>query len=383
MSRLGDVAGIGRLEISRRDATLFGLSLVSDNSDLSDIPQILWLITASKAPSPSKDLGKERTKEEKNKVHVEAEGFDGDRVLANSILFLQDAGWWIEASYAIPEGGIGRAYEIMKSPKDLSDAILNNWLVNLTGELGKWIEADLMQEHYNRWLEDMAEKMGGEFDDKFYRHTLSPNVQHFLRIKEEIESAFELNSRSKTNGSAHLRDEFQSLLRMYREDELHRFRSARSMGHAAVNTFNLGYERLEGGRIKSFLKQSLSYSKILKNIKSHNKGESTEGGVQGMESGPQLVESVLDNDSSNKGGGDGSDGEDGDGAEEIDGFQKHDRPMPGQRMFIDTQSGSMIIEHMERDGNDSGSEEEEANDGGAGSENGSDSFDGEDSGLGQ
>ena len=37
-----------------------------------------------------------------------------------------------------------------EASKDLSNAVLNNMLVNLTGELGKWIEEDLMQEHYNR-----------------------------------------------------------------------------------------------------------------------------------------------------------------------------------------------------------------------------------------
>jgi hypothetical protein len=45
---------------------------------------------------------------------VEKAGFDGDRVLANAILFLQDAGWWVEAAYAVPEGDIGRVWEIMK-----------------------------------------------------------------------------------------------------------------------------------------------------------------------------------------------------------------------------------------------------------------------------
>ena len=48
------------------------------------------------------------------KVHQEEEKFDGDRVLANSILFLQDFGWWTEISYAVPEGDIGRAFEILK-----------------------------------------------------------------------------------------------------------------------------------------------------------------------------------------------------------------------------------------------------------------------------
>jgi hypothetical protein len=44
----------------------------------------------------------------------EADGLDGDRVLANSILFLEDFGWWIEAAHAIPEGDIGWVNEILK-----------------------------------------------------------------------------------------------------------------------------------------------------------------------------------------------------------------------------------------------------------------------------
>jgi hypothetical protein len=48
------------------------------------------------------------------KVHQEINNFDGDRVLANSILFLQDFGWWTEIAYAVPEGDIGRVFEILK-----------------------------------------------------------------------------------------------------------------------------------------------------------------------------------------------------------------------------------------------------------------------------
>ena len=46
--------------------------------------------------------------------HVEADNFDGDQVLANSVLFLEDFGWWIEAAYVIPEGDMGRVNEILK-----------------------------------------------------------------------------------------------------------------------------------------------------------------------------------------------------------------------------------------------------------------------------
>jgi hypothetical protein len=131
-----------------------------------------------------------------------------------------------------------------EASQDLNDAILNNSLVNLTGQPGKWIAGDLMQEHYNRWLEDMVRKKGGNFDNKFYRTTLAPNVHHFLRIKEEVESSFDLSARAKTHGSPHTRNEYQQLLRLHKENQLHLFRSGRSMGHAAVNTFARGFNRL-------------------------------------------------------------------------------------------------------------------------------------------
>ncbi|KAJ7431690.1 hypothetical protein B0H11DRAFT_1848485 [Mycena galericulata] len=225
------------------------------------------------------------------KIHTEEAGFDGDRVFSNAILFLMEFGWWIELNYAIPEGDVGRVMEILKififtfggtsnqnymgymldlyallefecSP-ELKEALLNNWLINLSGEIGKWLEGDLMQEHYIKWLEDMVSRRGGDFDDKFYRQTISPNVHNFLKIKENIESAFELKRRGKSHTSPHLRDETKILLRMYKEEELHLFRSGRSMGHAAINRFDRGYQRLEGGKMAEFLERSAVYANIL------------------------------------------------------------------------------------------------------------------------
>jgi len=123
-----------------------------------------------------------------------------------------------------------------------------------------------MQEHYNRWLEDMVTKRGGEFDDDFYRKTIAPNVNHFLRIKEVIEGAFGLEARSKAHTSPHLRDESKVLLTMYKETELHRFRSTRSMGHAAKNQFNIGYNRLQSGKLAEFIRKTTAYADIIADV---------------------------------------------------------------------------------------------------------------------
>ncbi|KAK7050355.1 hypothetical protein R3P38DRAFT_2604844 [Favolaschia claudopus] len=230
-----------------------------------------------------------KKKKKKKKAHTEAPNFQGDRALANEILFLQDMGWWIIAAHAVPEGEMGRIWEVMKiwifnfsgstnhnyanylletyclhryeASKELSDAIFNNSLVNPSGF--KFVECDFNQEGYNKWLEEMVEHKGGNFDEHFYRHTLAPNVIHFLRMKDQIQSAFELKSRGKTHTSPHLRNEFQQLLRMHKEDELHLFVPGRTYGHAAVNFLERGYERLEEGRMNDFIKSSTAYADIM------------------------------------------------------------------------------------------------------------------------
>ncbi|KAJ6448275.1 hypothetical protein C8R47DRAFT_918775, partial [Mycena vitilis] len=107
--------------------------------------------------------------------------FDGDRVLSSSILFLMEYGWWTELNYAISEGDVGRMFEILKififtfagtsnrnymrymleldAPlkyecfPELKLTLLNNWLFTIRGEVGNFVEGDLIQEWYNRWLE--------------------------------------------------------------------------------------------------------------------------------------------------------------------------------------------------------------------------------------
>ncbi|KAJ7157224.1 hypothetical protein C8R46DRAFT_1165604 [Mycena filopes] len=187
--------------------------------------------------SPTRAGGDEPEEDEpetRPSVHVEADGFTGDRVMANEIFFLQDMSWW-----------------------DFSDAMFNNWLINLRGH--QYIECDWVQEDFNKWLEELVGHKGGDFDDHFYRHTLAPNVMRFLRMKEKMETAFELKPRSKTHGAPHLRNEFQQLLRMYKEDELHLFRPGRTMGHATVNFYARGYEKLEDGH-------SIAYSDVTKDV---------------------------------------------------------------------------------------------------------------------
>ncbi|KAJ7721769.1 hypothetical protein B0H16DRAFT_1896326 [Mycena metata] len=157
---------------------------------------------------------------------------------------------------------------------DLRDGLLSKLVFNLQGEAGNFVEADITQEWFNRWLEDIAGRRGGDFDEQFYRRTVAPNVLHFLKMKEDMESAFALKRRGKAHTSPHLRDETQMLLRLYKDEELHKFRSGRSMGHAAVNCFDRGYERLDGGKMNEYIERSTEYAVLLRDMELLRSGNS-------------------------------------------------------------------------------------------------------------
>jgi hypothetical protein len=103
-------------------------------------------------------------------------------------------------------------FEFEATP-ELKEAILHNWVVNLTG---KNVLDDQMQEWHNKFHENMVPKHGGSFDDPFFRETISPNVNFFQCLKEEMEKAFGLTAHRKTHTSAAVTSEICALMAMYR-----------------------------------------------------------------------------------------------------------------------------------------------------------------------
>lgn len=147
-------------------------------------------------------------------------------------------------------------------PAPLQDAILMNWLVNLHGLPGFFVEMDLMQEHFNFWLEDMVQHKGKEFDDPFYREIVSANVFQFLRLKEEMEDAVSLKARSKTHKEPHLRNELAAVMNLLRENEVNRRRPGRHEGFEAVDDFSAGISALEKDKIKNFIARTTTHIDI-------------------------------------------------------------------------------------------------------------------------
>ena len=143
------------------------------------------------------------------------------------------------------------------------DAIQKNWVVNLKGQQGHFIEMDLMQEHFNFWLEDLAQHKGKQFDDVFYREVLSMNVNNFLNLKDEMEENVTLKRRSKSHGETSLDNELRVVMNNFREEEVDSFRPGRNVAPVDRDDLTEGTKTLRGGKVRDFVSKSTITSSII------------------------------------------------------------------------------------------------------------------------
>ena len=131
--------------------------------------------------------------------------------------------------------------------QELRTMFLQNWLVNPSGEPGRYIEKDLMQEHHNAVLEERLKKQGTSWDSKQMRDIHSRTVEHIERIKKELRPALNLFPKGWKHTKPHDRPEIKILLDVYSSAKLHVFRPGRqyrsSLGF--VDEFTQGVERLQ------------------------------------------------------------------------------------------------------------------------------------------
>ncbi|KAK1225472.1 hypothetical protein PQX77_011585 [Marasmius sp. AFHP31] len=213
----------------------------------------------------------------------QAERDEGDRVLANDITFLRVTFWYMELCAAIAEGDIGRVMEVIKLlrfsfwgagstnygnellelacnflidfPRDLVEAILNNWLVNPSGKPGNWFELDLLQEHFNFWIKRLFNSKSHEFDSKHLSEAVSLNIVGFSRVRDTIPRMFGV----KRNGSQHTdpkkTSDINRLGQHFVDNKILQFVHDREhMGPDLVpNEFSAGVNILRKGQLRTYL----------------------------------------------------------------------------------------------------------------------------------
>jgi hypothetical protein len=218
----------------------------------------------------------------KKKISGPAPDFKGDQVLAQSIVFMRDTMISHEAALASAEGNAGRLYEAIKvmlftfagsshsnytgyllemivkleleSSSMLKQAILRLSLVNLRGEEGHFSTGDFIQEYFNRLLESIVQKKGVEYGDHFIRNIWSRNLHHVARLKSSWLNGIGLSLRSNRHTKTKTAAEIRILMQVYRESELHSFRSGRIMDeNIFIDDFQTGAQRLREGKLKKWI----------------------------------------------------------------------------------------------------------------------------------
>ncbi|KAK7688668.1 hypothetical protein QCA50_008206 [Cerrena zonata] len=227
--------------------------------------------------------GKGKKSESEQKTRASKAAFKGDASLARSIMFIRDTMLTREHAQAISDGDPGRVYEAFKrmcitfagsshskymyytleqicnleyeSSPELKELFLRNWIINPSGEPGRYVAGDLHLEHLNLELEEHIKHKDSAWDDDHIRKVISPNIAHFVNLKNTFREGLGLSKRRGKHPTPHSRPEVKILLQTYKNEELHKFRVGRCYDDFAdeVDVYGNGVKNLFEGRLQKFL----------------------------------------------------------------------------------------------------------------------------------
>lgn len=212
--------------------------------------------------------------------------FAGDQTLANSIRRRRDSMLQYEFQHAISDGDFGRAWQVMlgwtstfagsghtkyqdellelycnftyEYPEKLTNFIWDNSVASLTGKPHSYVPLDLIQEWMIGEIKSHLARSDEAFDSKFVREIVAPNVRGAQECKLAIRRMFGLTKQASHHRHG-LDDECVArLLRDMETTQPNRFRRGRHYGHVAHDDDAAGFDELEGGKVRSFLKRTTS-----------------------------------------------------------------------------------------------------------------------------
>ncbi|KAI0309531.1 hypothetical protein OF83DRAFT_1071913 [Amylostereum chailletii] len=212
--------------------------------------------------------------------------FIGDQVLANEVLRMRDSMWHYVFQWAISDGDIGHAMNVMAiwtftfmgcgktkytnellelacnflmeySP-ELCLAIMNNWLCNLTGNIGCHFPMDLLQEKNIKRLKQMSQRRDASFGGDFFKNIVALNIRAFLLSTQSMKSAVQLGAKSEVHRSKRCAAALNEGSKKMAAAQIHKFCEGRSAGRRAQDDFATGFQKFKSGtRIQDFIERTI------------------------------------------------------------------------------------------------------------------------------
>ncbi|KAJ6558349.1 hypothetical protein B0H19DRAFT_906888, partial [Mycena capillaripes] len=210
-----------------------------------------------KRKSKGKAFNPSAKKKKKKKALPTAPPCEGDFVLAQDIDFIRDSLNSRKLTTAVACGDVGRMYECIKyllftfggsthtnylnyvletivsleleSTPGLKVALLRGLIWNLSGLPEHCEEGDYIVEFFNRLLEDVVQHKSAQFDDLFIRNIISRNLRHIAQLKVAWRTGVGMKKKSHKHKDPHANPEMLTLLKLYRDTELHSRRLGRQV----------------------------------------------------------------------------------------------------------------------------------------------------------
>lgn len=143
----------------------------------------------------------------------------------------------------------------LESSPELREAFLANWIINPSGQTGRFVAGDKFQEQLQ---DEMYEHIGRKdrgFEEDYMRKVIAPNAYRFVLIKKAATEGLGLTQRTGKHSEPHTNTETTKLLEVYKENQLHSFRKGRTYGTdlRKVDDLGRGVQRLMDGKLASWI----------------------------------------------------------------------------------------------------------------------------------
>ncbi|EJD47521.1 hypothetical protein AURDEDRAFT_163392, partial [Auricularia subglabra TFB-10046 SS5] len=213
--------------------------------------------------------------------------FVGDQTLANIIRRKNDFMMQYEFQFAIADGDVGRAVQVIwywlftfagsghrkyqnevlelickflfEYPEPLWNALLDNSVGSLSGEDGSYVPLDCIQE----WAigdikEQMQKRVDKDFEDDFTRNVIAPNVLMTAECKKVICNMFGLAAKTTSHGEVVDDASTLRIMNDLEDKQANMYRTGCHYGTAAPSDFAVGYNALEAGRVAGFVARTVN-----------------------------------------------------------------------------------------------------------------------------
>lgn len=146
----------------------------------------------------------------------------------------------------------------LESSTELHELFLENWIINPSGQQGRFVAGDKFQEQLQ---DEMYEHIGRKdkgFDENYMRRVIAPNAYRFVLVKKSVTEGLGLEQHGGKHKDPHMKPEMIKLLQVYKTHQLHLFRQGRSYGKdiRKVDDLGRGVQALMGEKLSAWVQET-------------------------------------------------------------------------------------------------------------------------------